>query len=93
MDERSEVSIRDEINHINSIPYSERHIEIYRRLNDLEAEIRRRHPELQHGASYIPPIADTPGFQGTLGFQGKLCRRLDVRSYKHRKDVRHSIRS
>jgi hypothetical protein len=39
MDQRSEESFREEIAHMNEIPYSKRNIEVYRRLNDLEAEI------------------------------------------------------
>ena len=49
MDADSEDSLRSEISDIKGIPYAQRSSEIWKRLNDLEAEIRRRHPELQRG--------------------------------------------
>lgn len=49
MDADSEESIRQETGDIKAIPYSNRSPDDKRRLNDLEAEIRRRHPELQQG--------------------------------------------
>ena len=58
MDTRTEESIRVEISEIEAIRYSERTSDDKRRLNELEAEIRRRHPELQgkfHPAIHIPP--------------------------------------
>lgn len=45
MDLRSEQSIREEIGAIESIAYSQRTADDKKRLNDLEGEIRRRHPE------------------------------------------------
>jgi len=47
MDARNEDSIRAEICAIEAIPIAEKTEHHFRRLNDLEAEIRRRHPELQ----------------------------------------------
>jgi len=47
MDTRAEDSIRAEIRDIKAIPYASRSGDDKKRLNDLEAEIRRRHPELQ----------------------------------------------
>ena len=58
MDNDSEDSIRAEIKEIKDIPYSQKSEHHLRRLNELEAEIRRRHPELQgkfHPAIHIPP--------------------------------------
>ena len=49
MDARSEDSVRAEISAIEAIPYAQRSADDKKRLNDLEAEIRRRHPELQLG--------------------------------------------
>ncbi len=49
MDARSEDSIRAEIADIESIPYAQRTPEDKKRLNDLEAETRRRHPQLRSG--------------------------------------------
>eukprot|EP01038_Epipyxis_sp_PR26KG_P011740 gene11740-15710_t len=49
MDADSEDSLRAEISDIKVIPCAQRSSEIWKRLNDLEAEIRRRHPELQRG--------------------------------------------
>lgn len=50
MDTDTEENIRAEIADIKSIPYSDRTIEDKKRLNELEAEIRRRrHPQLQSG--------------------------------------------
>ena len=46
MDQDTEESLRAEIRDIKAVPYAERSTEDKRRLNDLEAEIRRRHPEL-----------------------------------------------
>jgi hypothetical protein len=49
MDSYTEKNIRAEIAAINEIPYGDRTIEDKRRLNDLEAEILRRHFVLQSG--------------------------------------------
>ena len=46
MDARSEDSVRAEISAIEAIPYAQRSADDKKRLNDLEAEIRRRLPEL-----------------------------------------------
>ena len=54
MDARSEDSVRAEISAIEAIPYAQRSADDKKRLNDLEAEIRRRHPELQLGK--VPPF-------------------------------------
>jgi len=47
MDARAEDSIRAEISAIEAIPIAQKTEHHFKRLNDLEAEIRRRHPELQ----------------------------------------------
>jgi hypothetical protein len=52
MDTDTEESIRTEISEIKAIPYAERTPDDKKRLNDLEAEIRRRHPELQGKPSF-----------------------------------------
>lgn len=49
MDTDTEEEIRDEIHQIKAIPVAQRTAALLTRLNDLEAEIRRRHPELQQG--------------------------------------------
>jgi hypothetical protein len=49
MDLDSEDEIREEIRQIKAISYAARSADDKKRLNDLEAEIRRRHPELQQG--------------------------------------------
>lgn len=51
MDARSEDSIRAEIAEIEAIPYAAKSEHHLKRLNDLEGEIRRRHPELLSGGS------------------------------------------
>ena len=51
MDKSPEENIRSEIADIQRIPYGDRTAEDKRRLNALDAEIRRRHPELQSGES------------------------------------------
>mmetsp|Transcript_33211 Transcript_33211/g.65937 ORF Transcript_33211/g.65937 Transcript_33211/m.65937 type:complete len:225 (+) Transcript_33211:10-684(+) len=66
MDTRTEESIRVEISVIEAIPYSQKSEHHLRRLNELEAEIRRRHPELQ--ATATGPAAD-----GDLDLQIKLA--------------------
>ena len=58
MDTRTEESIRVEISEFEAIPCSQNSEHHLRRLNELEAEIRRRNPELQgkfHPAIHIPP--------------------------------------
>ena len=49
MDKDTEESIRAEIADIKRIPLRERGEQVWTRLNALESEIRRRHPELQSG--------------------------------------------
>lgn len=51
MDARSEESLRQEIQAIEAIPYPNRTIDDKKRLNDLEDEIKRRHPELHRPVS------------------------------------------
>eukprot|EP01031_Cornospumella_fuschlensis_P029200 gene29200-35245_t len=51
MDARAEDSIRAEISAIEAIAYAQRSADDKKRLNDLEAEIRRRHPELYQGGA------------------------------------------
>lgn len=50
MDTDNEVDIRREIKDINAIPIAQKNEHHFKRLNDLEAEIRRRHPE---GFSFV----------------------------------------
>ena len=47
MDADSEESIRGEISEIKAIPIAQKTEQHFRRLNDLEAEIRRRHTDRQ----------------------------------------------
>ena len=47
MDTTNEELIRNEIAEILAIPYGSRDIEDKKRLNSLEAEVYRRHPEFQ----------------------------------------------
>ncbi|RYH14311.1 hypothetical protein EON65_33825 [archaeon] len=49
MDARAEDLIGAEISAIEAIAYAQRSADDKKRLNDLEAEIRRRHPELHQG--------------------------------------------
>lgn len=49
MDQRNEADIRAEIRDIERIPYRDRSSDDKKRLNALEDEIKRRHPELQSG--------------------------------------------
>ena len=49
MDQRNEADIRAEIRDIERIPVAERSEQMWTRLNALEDEIKRRHPELQSG--------------------------------------------
>lgn len=53
MNSRTEESICAEISVIVAIAYSDRTTEVKIRLNDLEAEIRRRHRARLHGTSII----------------------------------------
>jgi len=55
MDRDSEDSLRGEICEIKAIPIAQKTEHHFRRLNDLESEIRRRHPELL-GKSIFPLI-------------------------------------
>jgi hypothetical protein len=45
----TEEDIREEIRQFDAVPIAQMTEHHFKRLNDLEAEIRRRHPELQQG--------------------------------------------
>ncbi len=55
MDALSEEQIRNEINEITTIPYRDRSTEDKQRLNALEAELLRRHPERNTALQAPPP--------------------------------------